>query len=77
MNGDAWTPDTRPRREGCAPADLLAAVQLVHDRHPLARLVRNRVGNLSVMVNDEPVAFVDLTFGEVVDLVNGVDSGSL
>lgn len=61
---DAWTPDTRPRRVGCAAVDLLAALAEVTGRHPGARLMRNRVGNLSVLVADQTAGFLDLTTGE-------------
>ena len=48
--------------------DMLAAVQQAYDRYPSARLVRNRVGNLSLLVDDEYVGWLDLTFGQFNDL---------
>ena len=37
----------------------------VHARYPDAVLVKNRVGNLSVMVDGEYLGFLDLRFGGV------------
>lgn len=63
----AWNPDTRARREGCDPVPLLEAVATAHVRFPSCRLVRNQVGNLTVVVAGEPVAWIDLTDGSFHD----------
>lgn len=63
----AWAADTAPRRDGCTPADLLAAVTQIARENPAARLVRNPVGNLAVMVDGEMVGFLDLTSGRYVE----------
>jgi len=55
--------ESGPRRRGCLAADLAAAAAEVVRRHPEARLVRNRVGNLAVMVDGHMVGWLDLTEG--------------
>jgi hypothetical protein len=61
---DGWTADTSVRRQGCSAQDLLVAVQQVVDEYPEARLVRNQVGNLAVLVGMRQVGALDLTFGQ-------------
>lgn len=61
--GDQWEADTSLRRRGCLIADLATAVTAIVDTYPDARLVRNRVGNLSVMVDGVDVGYLDLTTG--------------
>jgi hypothetical protein len=46
-------------------AEFLAAAQSVAGQFPDAVLVKNPVGNLTVLVNDEYVAWVDLRWGEL------------
>ncbi len=48
------------------PAQLLAiARELVDSLPPNARLEKNMVGNLAIVVNDEYVGFVNLRYAEV------------
>lgn len=44
---------------------LLQAAQRAAEVFPAARLVRNEVGDLSVLVDGEYAGHIDLTFGEV------------
>jgi hypothetical protein len=66
----AWVVDTRPRREGCSAVSLVAAVANLYGRYPTARLIRNQVGNLSAVVDGDPVGYLDLTFGRFVDFAD-------
>jgi hypothetical protein len=47
------------------PQKLLAVVREVAARYPEADLVKNRVGNLSVMLGVHYVGFIDLRTGEL------------
>jgi hypothetical protein len=50
------------------PAQLLAGAREVAERWPDAELVKNQVGNLSVMDGGRYVAWLDLRTGEVAAL---------
>lgn len=50
------------------PQQFLAAATVVAARYPTAELVKNPVGNLSVVVDGEYVAYVDLRTGEVAEV---------
>lgn len=47
------------------PDQLLAAASYLLRNEPACTLVKNQVGNLTVMVGDEYAGFVDLNTGEV------------
>ena len=48
------------------PQQFLSAVQQVIERAPEAELVKNRVGNLSIINADQDyIGWVDLRYGEV------------
>lgn len=59
--------DTSVRRAGCDATSLRQAIGDVILRWPRARLVRNAVGNLSVLVDGQCHGWVDLTFGTFVE----------
>lgn len=63
MSGPEWQADTTVRQVGCAASDLSAALTVVAVIHPTARLVRNGVGNLAVLVDGQYRGHVDLTVG--------------
>jgi hypothetical protein len=63
---EEWIADTGPRRKGCSAQELLASLQQCVERLPNSRLVRNPVGNLAILENEEHVGYLDLTFGKVV-----------
>ncbi|MGW5519241.1 hypothetical protein [Nocardia africana] len=50
---------------GVTTQQLHEMADTVHARYPDAVLVKNRVGNLSVMVDGEYRGFLDLRFGGV------------
>jgi hypothetical protein len=48
------------------PAQLLEAAQTVVDRVPDARLLKNAVGNLTIVdPDDNYIGYIDLRFGDV------------
>jgi hypothetical protein len=47
------------------PAQLLEGARVVAARFPDAELVKNKVGNLAIMVGGEYVGYLDLRTGEV------------
>lgn len=47
------------------PADLIRAGREILRRYPEARLMKNRVGNISIMVEGEYVGYVELYNGLV------------
>lgn len=54
---------------------LRAALDAVEERfpYPTARLARNQVGNIAVMVQDEYVGWIDLDSGEFTLVVERLD----
>jgi hypothetical protein len=47
------------------PDQFLAAAQAVASRFPDCELVKNQVGNLSILLDGEQIGWVDLRYGEV------------
>ena len=48
------------------PDDLLKMAREVKREYPGTTMIKNRVGNLVIMEDDVPVAWLDLTDGSVV-----------
>lgn len=55
----------RPPYREITPLQLVAAAHEVIGRHPGATLAKNQVGNLSIIVDETYVGFVNLNTGEV------------
>lgn len=48
-----------------SPGQMLEAAQMLVERVPDCRLVKNEVGNLAIVRGDEFIGWVDLRSGEV------------
>jgi len=57
------TDHTAAQRGNLTPALLAEAARQVSERHPDARLIKNQVGNLSILVDGEYLGYIDLFDG--------------